>query len=89
MSVSVSKLMMFTVHSKLNSICSGMENKTLVFVFDACHEDLLTNKCEKACFPLCHAPNIGKRSELHRALRFVRHAQVTFLLLLRLEGRLT
>ena len=63
----VSKLISLTVHSNVNSTCSGTEKRTLAFVFDACHEDLLTNKCEKACFSPCHAAIIGKRSELHRA----------------------
>ena len=67
MTVSVSKLIFFTVHSKLNTTCSGKENRTFAFVFDACHEDLLTNECEKACFSLCHAAIIAKRSKLHRA----------------------
>ena len=65
MIVSVSKLIFFTVHSKLNTTCSGKE--TFAFVFDACHEDLLTNEGEKGCFSLCHAAIIGKRSKLHRA----------------------
>ena len=47
---------MFTVHRELKSTCTGTGNKTLVFIFDAYHEDLLTNKCEKACFSICHAP---------------------------------
>ena len=67
MIVLVSKLISLTVHSNVNSTSSGTENRTLAFVFDACHKDLLTNKCEKACFSLCHAAIIGKRSELHRA----------------------
>ena len=66
MIVSVSKLIFFTVHSKLNTTCSGKENRTHAFVFDACHEDLSTNECEKACFSLCHAAIIAKR-KLHRA----------------------
>ena len=41
---------MFTVHKELKSTCTGTGNKTLVFVFDACQEDLLTNKCEKRAF---------------------------------------
>ena len=67
MIVLVSKLILFTVHSNLKSKCSGTENRTIAFVFDAYHEDLLTNKCDKACFPPCHAVTIWKRSELHRA----------------------
>ena len=64
--VLVSKLISLTVHSNVNSTCSGTENRTLAFVFDACHADLLTNKCEKECFSPCHAAIIGKRSKLHR-----------------------
>ena len=68
MIVLVSQLILFTVNSNLNRTCLGTENRTLAYVFDACsHEDLLTNKCEKACFPPCHATIIGKRCELHRA----------------------
>ena len=67
MIVLVSKLISLTVHSNLNSTCSGTENRTLAFVFDACHKDLLTNKCEKTCFFPCHAAIIRKRSELHCA----------------------
>ena len=85
MIVSVSKLIFFTVHRKLNTACSGKENRVLAFVFDACNEDLLTNKCEKACFCLCHAAIIGKPSKI-ASCRFVRHVLVIFLLLLRLEG---
>ena len=44
MIVLVSKLISLTVHSNVNSTCSGTENRTLAFVFDACHEDLLTSK---------------------------------------------
>ena len=84
MIVSVSKLIFFTVHSILNTACSGKENRGLAFVFDACREDLLTNKCEKACFCLCHAAIIGKPSKI-ASCRFVRDVQVIFLLLLRLE----
>ena len=67
MIVLVSKLILFTVQSNLNRTCSGTENRSLASVFDACHEDLLTNKCEKACFSPCHAAIIGKRSEWHPA----------------------
>ena len=67
MIVLVSKLISLTVHSNANSTCSGTEKRTLAFGFDACHEELLTNKCEKASFPPCHAAIIGKRSELHLA----------------------
>ena len=86
MIVSVSNFIFFTVHSKLNTTCSGKENGTLAFVFDACHEDLLTNKCEKACFCLCHAAIIGKPSKI-ASCRFVMHVQVIVLVLLRPEGR--
>ena len=67
MIVLVSKLISLTVHSNENSTCSATENRILALVFDACHEDLLTNKCEKAFFSPCHAAISGKRSELHRA----------------------
>ena len=53
---SVSKLIMFTVHKELKSTCTETGNKILVFVFDACHEDLLANKCEKACRSIFRAP---------------------------------
>ena len=67
MIVSVSKLIFFTVHRKLNTACSGKENRTLTFVFDACHEDLLTNKCEKACFVFAMQQSLGSPAKLHRA----------------------
>ena len=44
MIVLVSKLISLTIHSNVNSTCSGTESRTLAFVFDACHEDLLPNK---------------------------------------------
>ena len=67
MIVLVSELISLTVHSNVNSTYLGTENRTLAFVFDSYHGELLTNKCEKACFSPCHAAIIGKRSELHPA----------------------
>ena len=61
MIVLVSKLISLTVnmYSNVNSTCSGMENRTLAFVFDACNEDMLTNKCEKRSFLLATQQSLG------------------------------
>ena len=40
--VIVSKLMISTVESEFASTCMGKENETLVFLFNVCHEDLMT-----------------------------------------------
>ena len=40
--VKVSKLMISTVDREFASTCMGKENEALVFVFDVCHEDLMT-----------------------------------------------
>ena len=38
----MSKAMISIIDSELNSTCTGKENKTLVFVFDAFSEDFTT-----------------------------------------------
>ena len=43
MNVTVSKLMISIVDSEFTSTCVGKESETLIFVFDVCHADLMTN----------------------------------------------
>ena len=59
-----SKNMISTVDSEFTSTCMAKESEILIFMFDACHADLMTNKLRHANPPFEQLGPIRKESRV-------------------------